>query len=80
MDKGSNMTDSSVTIIESYREFNDRVEENFYNNFCPDDWSYIIIAEDKDIAIKTAEMLHPRAIDVEIAKIGEEFWVVTYHS
>ena len=80
MDKGSNMTDSSVTIIESCCEFYDRITENFYNNFTPDDWSYIVIAYDKDTVIKTAETLHPTAIDVSVVKIGEEFWAVTYHS
>ena len=75
-----NMTDSDITVIESHCEFNDRVSEIFYNNFSPDDWSFIIIADDKDIAIKKAKSLHIHAIDIQVAKIGNEFWVVTYHS
>jgi hypothetical protein len=51
----------------------------FYENFCPDDWDYIIISENADLVRAIANPLG-RGLHIDIKAVGKEWWGVVYHS
>ena len=71
----------AIKIIAGYNDSEyDAYEKLFHDNFSPDDWDYIIIA-DSDDAFEVENIASKLAVcDYKAKKIGDKFYAVTYHS
>jgi hypothetical protein len=74
----------SVKIITSHNEedFIGDIPNIFYNHFCPDDWDYMIIGEDRNEVDDLAYKLQVCTYELEniLFEDGSSKWVaVTYH-
>lgn len=74
-----------IQVIESYNdpEF-DKIEQDFYTNFTPDDWTFIMVAKRSNMRKSTIERAireaHPSACDFQFAKVRGFWMAVSYHS
>lgn len=69
----------TVKVVDGRRdpEFN-LYENDFYSNFTPDDWDYIIVGSNREIVEEHARQL--AVLDYEVAPIANAWMAVTYHS
>jgi hypothetical protein len=75
----------NIRVIETYNDPGfSNIEVDFYNNFIPDDWSYIMVSERPNMRKSTIEKAiratHPRACDFQFAKVAGRWMAVSYHS
>lgn len=68
-------------LLKIFEHHNVPVElyDTFYENFCPDDWDYVIISENADLVRAVASPLG-RHLHIDIKAVGKEWWGVVYHS
>ena len=68
----------SIKIISSYDDPEFKDYENYFWEFTPDDWDYIIIGENQHEVETIAEKLY--VCDYQIKEFDNLYIAVTYHS
>jgi hypothetical protein len=53
-------------------------EKDFYSNFIPDDWDYIVVGSNRSVVENVASQL--AVLDYDIKPIVNAWMAVTYHS
>jgi hypothetical protein len=68
----------AIKIILGYNDPEFSLYENYFWNFNPDDWDYMIVGEHQSFVEDMAEKL--KIFDYDIKLINDLWVAVTYHS